>query len=306
MTRQLCYRGTVNTWECDEMGHMNVRFYLGKAHQGLQQFGAFIGLGPKVLEEMRAELVIEEQHIRYIRELHAGADLSIEAGIAEAHASGFLAYQEVLPLAASHVSASMISRVTLRDVASGNLVDLPGPIQKAVANFQTEIPDYAQPRSLKLGGVIPGKSAEEALANNHLEVSAGAVRSSQVDRNGYLYTDEFMGFISDGIGNLFGLLTRDLDTAMYERSEDVGGAALEYRFEFLRRPRTGDLVRILSAPVKVEEKIYMLRHIMVDGETGEPLARANSVHCAFNLKTRRSIPVPDLLRRGLETHLASK
>ena len=39
-----CYRGCTNVWECDEMGHMNVRFYLGKAHQGLQQFGAFIGL----------------------------------------------------------------------------------------------------------------------------------------------------------------------------------------------------------------------------------------------------------------------
>lgn len=288
------------------MGHMNVRFYLGKAHQGLQQFGAFIGLGPRVLEEMGAELVIEEQHIRYIRELHAGADLSIEAGIVETSATGFLAYQEVLPLAASHVSASMISRVTLRDVASGKPVEMPKPILDAVSSFQTEIPDYAQPRSLKLGSVIPGNSADEALANHHIEVSVGAVRSSQVDRHGYLYTDEFMGFISDGIGNLFGLLTRDLDEAMYERSEDVGGAALEYRFEYLRRPRTGALVRILSAPVKVEEKIYMLRHIMVDGETGEPLARANSVHCAFNLKTRKSIPVPDLLRRGLETHLASK
>ena len=32
------WRGGVNTWECDEMGHMNVRFYLAKAMEGLPHF----------------------------------------------------------------------------------------------------------------------------------------------------------------------------------------------------------------------------------------------------------------------------
>lgn len=80
MSRRLCYRGAANTWECDEMGHMNVRFYLGKAHQGLVHAGVMIGLGPKALAAMGAELVVDDQHIRFLRELRAGADLSIDAG----------------------------------------------------------------------------------------------------------------------------------------------------------------------------------------------------------------------------------
>ena len=41
-----CYRGGVNTWECDEMGHMNVRFYVTKAEEGLGVFASALGLTP--------------------------------------------------------------------------------------------------------------------------------------------------------------------------------------------------------------------------------------------------------------------
>ena len=38
------YRGSINTWECDEMGHMNVRFYVAKSMEGLAEFAHAVGL----------------------------------------------------------------------------------------------------------------------------------------------------------------------------------------------------------------------------------------------------------------------
>ena len=32
-------RSGVNTWECDQMGHMNVRFYVAKMMEGLAELG---------------------------------------------------------------------------------------------------------------------------------------------------------------------------------------------------------------------------------------------------------------------------
>ena len=29
------WRGSVNTWECDQMGHLNVRFYVARSAEGL-------------------------------------------------------------------------------------------------------------------------------------------------------------------------------------------------------------------------------------------------------------------------------
>lgn len=38
------WRGGVNVWECDEMGHMNVRFYVTRAMQGLVGLAAELGM----------------------------------------------------------------------------------------------------------------------------------------------------------------------------------------------------------------------------------------------------------------------
>ena len=38
------WRGGVNTWECDEMGHMNVRFYVANAMEGLVGLAAALGM----------------------------------------------------------------------------------------------------------------------------------------------------------------------------------------------------------------------------------------------------------------------
>ena len=40
------YRGNVNTWECDEMGHMNVRFYVAKCEEAIAILLAELGLSP--------------------------------------------------------------------------------------------------------------------------------------------------------------------------------------------------------------------------------------------------------------------
>lgn len=288
------------------MGHMNVRFYLGKAHQGLANVGVTLGLGPAAVAAMGAELVIEDQHIRFLRELQAGADLSIDAGVVEIGGSGLTLFQEVLPLAASHVAATLVSRITLRDLKSGDAVPLPDSAIQKAKELVTEIPDYGTSRSLSFGEDLDGKDEADALRMGHFPVCLATIRSDQVDVEGHLYPDHFMGHISDGIGVLFGLLTKDLDEKMYERSETTGGAALEYRFQYINRPRVGQALKILSAPKQIMEKVYMLSHVIVDPETGELYARANSVHIAFDLVKRKAILVPDLLRKGLEAHLIHK
>lgn len=303
MTRQLCYRGAVNTWECDEMGHMNVKFYLGKAHQGLVNVGALLGLGPQALDAMGAELVLEAQHIRFLREMRVGADLSIEAGVVEISGGVLTIFQEALPLAASHVSATLVTKIALRDIKSGAVISFSDDVLARAGELATDIPDYGTSRTLSFNDPMFGVSEAEAIRTGHLPVSIAAVRSDQVDKGGCLYPDQYIGHISDGIGMLFGLMTKGLEDEIYERSETIGGAALEYRFDFLKQPRLGDTIKVLSAPKQIMDKVYVLNHVIVDGETGEPFARANSVHIAFDLVTRKSVPVPDLLRRGLEAHL---
>ena len=59
---QVLWRGNANTWECDELGHLNVRFYMAKAQEALagladQLLNVVVGFEKPELERQRLELV---------------------------------------------------------------------------------------------------------------------------------------------------------------------------------------------------------------------------------------------------------
>lgn len=72
--------GGVNTWECDEMGHLNVRFWVAKALEGLGGLAARLGMPRAFSTGAEATLVVREKHMRFLREARAGAALIMKIG----------------------------------------------------------------------------------------------------------------------------------------------------------------------------------------------------------------------------------
>lgn len=68
----LTYRGAVYPWHCDHVGHMNVMWYVGKFDEATWQFFCAIGLSPSYLRGSNRGMAAVDQHISYLRELHAG------------------------------------------------------------------------------------------------------------------------------------------------------------------------------------------------------------------------------------------
>jgi len=68
----LTYKGTVYPWHCDEMGHMNVMWYVGKFDEGTRHFFHALGLTPQFLRANNRGMAAVEQKIEYKRELLAG------------------------------------------------------------------------------------------------------------------------------------------------------------------------------------------------------------------------------------------
>ena len=77
------WSGGVNTWECDEMGHMNVRFWVAKAQEGLAGLAAQLGMPRAFAADGEATVIVREQHIRFLREAKAGAALYMTGGVIE-------------------------------------------------------------------------------------------------------------------------------------------------------------------------------------------------------------------------------
>jgi acyl-CoA thioester hydrolase len=81
----LTYRGTVYPWHCDQMGHMNVMWYVGKFDEATWQLFNAIGLGPASLAASGRGMAAVDQKISYAREVKAGAVVSISSVLNEVH-----------------------------------------------------------------------------------------------------------------------------------------------------------------------------------------------------------------------------
>jgi|ERR1044072_294371 acyl-CoA thioester hydrolase len=79
----LTYKGTVFPWHCDEMGHMNVMWYVGKFDEATRHFFHEIGITPAFVRETRRGMAAVEQTIQYKRELRAGDIVSVRSVLLE-------------------------------------------------------------------------------------------------------------------------------------------------------------------------------------------------------------------------------
>src|ERR1700732_4781462 len=83
MPEALTYRGTVYPWHCDQMGHMNVMWYVGKFDEATWHLFAQIGLTPSYLRESGRGMAAVQQNISYKRELLAGDIVEIRSALLE-------------------------------------------------------------------------------------------------------------------------------------------------------------------------------------------------------------------------------
>ena len=81
------YAGTVNTWECDEGGHLNVRFHIERAMAGLAFLAVRLGMRPSN-GAAAATLAPLELYVRYHNEARAGEGLSTHGGVVEMSQTG--------------------------------------------------------------------------------------------------------------------------------------------------------------------------------------------------------------------------
>ena len=79
----LTYRGTVYPWHCDQVGHMNVMWYVGKFDEATWQFFNLLGLTPSFLRSSRRGMAAVEQHLSYLQEVRAGDIVSVHSALIE-------------------------------------------------------------------------------------------------------------------------------------------------------------------------------------------------------------------------------
>lgn len=124
------YRGSVFSWECDEVGHMNVRYYVAKFDEASWQLMAKVGLTPKYLRSNNKSVVSVEQHIKYINELLPGDLVVVQSKVLEIKKS-FIKFKHTMINSQTHQIAA---EMTVVGVHLDLIARKPTTIPQSIAN----------------------------------------------------------------------------------------------------------------------------------------------------------------------------
>jgi len=285
------WRGSVNTWECDAMGHLNVRFYVARAIEGLVGLAGAIGMEGAFRVGADATLQVREQHIRFLREARPGAAMHMVAGLislepSEARVLQLLIHSQTGELAATF--QTVIGHVTTRE---GRAFPWSQRTAALAQGLMMRVPDRAQPRSVSLAPVQCAAGLARADLLNLVRLGAGAFGADECDVFGRIRPELFIGRVSDGVPRL-----REVIGESGEQPAHIGGAVVEYRLIHLDWPRAGDRFEIRSGLAGLAGSAHRIVHWMLDPISGRAWGSAEAVAVRLDLEARRMVPLDDSAR----------
>lgn len=294
------WRGNANAWECDELGHMNVQFYLAKASEAVANLAALAGLGSIFRADAYATLAARSLHIKFLAEARPGAPLMIEGGIA-----GTGTTSADLVLLMRHAGSGQIAatfRIKADHVSpkEGRRFDWPQRFAEKAQKLTVAVPDIAQPRGLAEADGATGISTARADALGLEQIGMGRFNSDEMSVFGRIRSDILLGRVSNSVVNFRGAFPEEVDFHMGETSARIGSALLECRILPRRWPRAGDGYVIRSGLVSAGSKVRNLVHWVLDPETGHPWWTMEGVAAPMDLDKRKLVEPDARARTALD------
>ncbi len=278
------YRNSVQSWEIDQMGHMNVQFYFEKALQGCVVLWRDLGIGEQYTELGNQNIFLKKAHIRFLREQRPGSPFFIQAGILEVNQFSIKIYLELIETITENVSATFNFEFSFNDNFS---FDRRESLNKNIKKHQMELPEYGKARGLSMNDEVP-LSLSQASDKDMLDSFEAVVLLRQCDDNKFIKPSSYMGIVSDSTPHLLAYTGTIDENGM----TNVGSAALEYRFDFLKYASLGTHLKTKSAVGSIAGKTFVWKHWIFDVANGDAVAIASAVAVTMDLKKRKSIPIP--------------
>jgi len=278
----LSYRGSVNSWECDENDHLNVRFYVEKHCQTL--CGGASALGLFVSAQAQDVLgSVTVQHIRFLQESRLAAPLSGYVGVIAVNAEFTDVLTELRQSYTGEVLCTCIHRLAgVGGKVSATLEDYAAPKGVEDSDLRHTVLDLA---------AVPGYGFHP--------IGMGVMQVGECDVQGVPLLHNYMGRISDSMPHLWGDLHGE--TGMMDENE--GGAILEYRLRYHRPLHLGRHFTLMSGVSAVGAKVQGFAHLMFETVTGDLCVSAEAAGVRLDLTERRAMVLSEEMQAGMRTRM---
>ncbi len=285
------WSGEASDWECDELGHLNMRRYLYKTAQARQMLGLMLGLSGSFKKGAYSTLKVREFHIRYLGEVRPGGPISIKSAITDLRESEMdlvhvMSHPDGRPACMVSERLSHISLRTFKDFK------WPSRVIAAAAPFTIAVPDIARSKGIDLGQAPSGMSEKAATdAGMHL-IGRGVFEPVDANIFGRVTAQALLGRVTETVGQFSGAWPEMFSDAFTSGDSRIHGALLEGRVVLGRPPVPGDGYNFYSGISGATPNVRTLIHKIYNCVSGDLIMSMEGVGCLMDLNARKHVKTP--------------
>ena len=286
------YKNSVQLHEIDNLGHMNVQYYLKHCIDSCILNFKINNLisNHSNIEEL---FFLEKVTIRYLNEQRLGAPFSINFYISKIEKDKILVLQEMENLETKKISSAFLISLKIRK----QIKIIKNKFENFLINYPNKFkiaPPYAEIKGLL--DIDKLKFSYEKLLNypKIFNTFCGIAKKKDNNNLDILDAADYMGIVSAAVPNLLMLSNHSISKT------NIGGAAVEYEFYFYEFVKPGTCIKLLSGLRNIKNKTYTWSHWIIDINKEKILAEANAVIVTMDLKKRKSVQIPNKMKVALE------
>jgi acyl-CoA thioester hydrolase len=271
------YRGSVAAWECDQYGHMNVQFYVGRISDAAASLMLAGGLGRAGLQERRIGIVAVNQNLDYLKELRAGSLIRMESAVKSIENRKITLHHRLFDAETGELAMQADVLGLCFDLDARKSVPFPDDLRQSHAAL------------ILRGDEPPVQLALPAVQAGWLTTHRSPVNAWECDRMGHLNVQFYLARVADADKQVLaaiGLGPKAL------KSQGLGIRPTRYRILFKRELHEAAVTVLRSGIRRAEAGGLALYHEVYDIETGVLSAAAESSIELELLSDGRAMPLP--------------
>ena len=298
----LSWAGECSAWECDELGHMNMRHYVHKTDEARQGLMIRLGLKHAYQKGTASSLRVRDFHIKYQGEARPGNPLRIDSAVLSIGECD-IQLCHIMSHRDGRLAATMVETVEHVYLPEDKIFPWPKRLRKTSKNLLTDLPAPAKPRNIDTKTPYHGTSLSELNAHNIDIIGAGVFKASELDVTERVSLGSFFGRTTSTIG-WFKKGWPEFEDPDY-RGGNKSAALLEMRAFVHAYPKQGDAYDY--APYLMDANSYTreIVHNLMDPVNGKSWATMVASGCKFDLSSRKLIKATDQEVSALKSNIVN-
>ncbi len=284
------WAGECSAWECDDLGHMNMRHYVHKTDEARRGLIIQLGLTAAYKTGTASTVRCRDLHIKYQGEARPGDPLQINSTIIELHEST-ARLCHIMTHRDGRIAATVVETVEHVYLPSDKVFPWPKRVRDAAPKLTADIPSPAKPRNIDGSVDHVGMSLSALKAAGAKVIGTGVFGLEELDISQRVTMGSFFGRTTSTIG-WFKDGWPEFEDTEYQAS-GKSAALLEMRAVIHRYPSRGDAYVYLPAMTGANAYTREFVHNVVDPVSGESWVSMQASGCKFDLKARKLIKATD-------------